>query len=125
MKFLIDECLTLELTEEAHRFGFEGYHVAHIGKAGWKDWDLAAFAGARDLILVTNNATDFLSIYSHSDVHPGLVIILPSVPRAAELLLFRAALKMLSGMTDAINQIVQVDLDGTETRVRVYSLPAD
>lgn len=116
--------MTLELAEEAHCQGFEAYHVAHIGKAGQNDAALATFAGASDLILVTNNATDFLKIYARHEVHPGLVVLLPSVPRQSELVLFRAALSALSGVPDAINQVVECDLDGTATRVRIYDLPA-
>jgi hypothetical protein len=44
LKFLIDECLTLELVEVARERGFpESSHVVWMGKAGWKDWELKAF----------------------------------------------------------------------------------
>lgn len=36
MKFLIDECLSLDLVEVAINAGFpEGSHVIWMGKAGW------------------------------------------------------------------------------------------
>jgi hypothetical protein len=44
LKFLIDECLTLELVEIARLRGFtESSHIVWLGKAGWKDWELKAF----------------------------------------------------------------------------------
>ena len=41
MRFLIDECLTIDLVSIAGRAGYEARHVAHVGKAGWKDWNVA------------------------------------------------------------------------------------
>jgi predicted nuclease of predicted toxin-antitoxin system len=60
MKFLIDECLSVDLVSLAHRAGHEAQHIAHMGKAGWKDWNVAVFAREGDFVLVTNNASDFL-----------------------------------------------------------------
>ena len=37
VRFLIDECLSVDLVAVAGRAGREAYHVAHIGEAGWKD----------------------------------------------------------------------------------------
>jgi hypothetical protein len=37
VRFLIDECLSLDLVGEARRAGFAAYHAAHVGKAGWED----------------------------------------------------------------------------------------
>jgi len=36
---------------------------------------------ARDMILVTNNASDFCSLYAAQELHPGLVILVPNVER--------------------------------------------
>ncbi|HVH81463.1 MAG TPA: DUF5615 family PIN-like protein [Stellaceae bacterium] len=100
MKFLIDECLTIGLAVDAHAAGFEAYHVAHIGKAGWQDWNVAEFAVRGDLILVTNNGLDFLKVYQRGGVHPGLVIIIPSVHLEAQRTLFQAALDALRDISD-------------------------
>jgi predicted nuclease of predicted toxin-antitoxin system len=81
VRFLIDECLSLDLVDEARGAGFEAYHVGHIGKAGWKDWTIAAFALAQDMVVVTNNATDFRALLRRERLHPGLVVIVPSVDR--------------------------------------------
>jgi hypothetical protein len=40
MRFLIDECLTVDLVSVASEGGHDAQHVAHIGKAGWKDWNV-------------------------------------------------------------------------------------
>lgn len=35
MRFLIDECLSVDLVTIAAQAGYEAYHVARVGKAGW------------------------------------------------------------------------------------------
>jgi hypothetical protein len=41
VKFLIDECLSLNLVDVARDRGFtQSSHVVWLGKAGWKDWQL-------------------------------------------------------------------------------------
>ena len=60
MKFLIDECLSLDLVEVARERGFvESSHVVWMGKAGWKDWELKPFILEGDWTLVTRNSVDF------------------------------------------------------------------
>jgi hypothetical protein len=54
--FLIDECLTVDLVAVAGESGHEARHVAHVGRAGWKDWNVMHYASDRDFVLVTNNA---------------------------------------------------------------------
>jgi predicted nuclease of predicted toxin-antitoxin system len=91
MRFLIDECLTVDLVAVAGESGHDAQHVAHIGKAGWKDWNVARHASESDLVLVTNNASDFPRLYARAPLHAGLIIIVPNVDRAAQRRLFRAA----------------------------------
>jgi predicted nuclease of predicted toxin-antitoxin system len=78
-KFLIDECLSVGLTATAKARGHQADHVAHLGKSGWQDWNLVAFALENDYIFVTNNRLDFLKHYAKVDVHSGLIIIIPNV----------------------------------------------
>jgi predicted nuclease of predicted toxin-antitoxin system len=59
VRFLIDECLSVYLVTVARQAGHEAHHVAHIGRAGWKDWNVVRYARDGDFILVTNNASDF------------------------------------------------------------------
>ncbi len=79
MKFLIDECLSPNLVTIAVQAGFEAYHVAHVGKAGWKDWNVARYARQGDFTVVTNNAEDFRQLYANESLHAGLVILVPMV----------------------------------------------
>ncbi|MCB8883958.1 DUF5615 family PIN-like protein [Acidisoma cellulosilytica] len=81
MRFLIDACLSVDLVSVAHKAGHEAQHVARIGKAGWKDWNVVRHAHEGDFILVTNNASDFRRLYADEALHAGLVIIIPNVGR--------------------------------------------
>lgn len=81
MRFLIDECLTTDLISIASAAGHDAQHLAWMGKAGWKDWNIARYAAQRDFVLVTNNAVDFLKIYATAELHPGLIIVVPNVGR--------------------------------------------
>ena len=93
MRFLIDECLTVRLVSIAVEEGYAAQHVAHVGKAGWKDWHVLEYARTGDFVLVTNNATDFRKLYASEYLHAGLVILLPSVDANLQQQLFRGALK--------------------------------
>jgi hypothetical protein len=42
VRFQIDECLSVDLVSIAGQAGLDARHVAHIGKAGWKDWNVVA-----------------------------------------------------------------------------------
>jgi hypothetical protein len=53
-------------------------HVAHVGLAGWKDWNVVRYAGEGDFILVTNNASDFRQLYAVQPLHVGLIILIPA-----------------------------------------------
>jgi predicted nuclease of predicted toxin-antitoxin system len=125
MKFLIDECLSLELVSVATQLGHEAYHVAHIGRSGWKDWNIARHANDGDLILVTNNGNDFRKIYATQALHAGLIIIVPNVSRDAQSGLFDFALDQLSAIGEPINKVIEIDLDGDDFTYRVYDLPVE
>jgi predicted nuclease of predicted toxin-antitoxin system len=64
VRFLIDECLSVDLVTVAGESGHEAQHVAHVGRAGWKDWNVERYAGERDFILVTDSASDFRQLYA-------------------------------------------------------------
>jgi hypothetical protein len=42
----------------------------------WKDWNVTRYAIANDLVLVTNNASDFRLLFPRP-LHADLVILLP------------------------------------------------
>jgi predicted nuclease of predicted toxin-antitoxin system len=125
MRFLIDECLSLELIGVAGEAGYEAQHVVRIGKASWKDWNIATHAYDGSFVLVTNNASDFKRLYALQSIHPGLVIILPSVGLPSQIRLFRRALDELSVVGEPINRVLEVNFDGEDITVNLYGLAAD
>ena len=123
MRFLIDECLTIELAREAERAGFEAHHVAHLGKTSWKDWAIRDHAIKGDFVLVTNNGSDFRGLYASEELHPGLVIVVPNVAQEKQILLFRAALERLEELSDPINKLLEVNIDGDDITLKLYDFP--
>ncbi len=123
MRFLIDECLSVDLVSVANRVGHEAQHVAHIGKAGWKDWNVLRHARYGDFVLVTNNAVDFRRLYADEPLHAGLVIIVPNVGRIVQQQLFSGAHEELSQLGAPINRVLEVDLEGDEVIYNTYALP--
>ena len=123
MRFLIDECLSVELVTVAAQAGYEAYHVAHVGKAGWKDWHVLQHAREQDFTLVTNNAVDFRRLYAAEPLHAGLVILLPTVDGAMQQRLIQGALTELTVHSEPINQVLEVDVDGQNATFAFYDLP--
>ena len=123
MRFLIDECLSIDLVTVAGHAGHEARHVAHVGRAGWKDWNVVRYARDRDFVLVTNNASDFRQLYAAQPLHAGLVILIPVLNRAMQQRLFRAALDELAVIGEPVNRVLEVDLDGEEVTLTLYDLP--
>ena len=124
MRFLIDECLSVDLVTVAGDSGHEARHVAHVGRAGWKDWSVVRYACDGDFILVTNNASDFRQLYAAQPLHAGLVILIPVVNRVAQRQLFKAALDEFATIGEPVNRVLEVDLDGGEATLTLYDLPS-
>ena len=123
-RFLIDENLSVALSEAAHAAGFEAMHGAHLGLASERDWDLLTVVRDGDWVLVTNNAVEFHRRYARLAMHAGVVFIRPSVRRVQQLELFGAALADIAAEPDIINIAIDVDYDeGGLIRVRRYALP--
>lgn len=125
MRFLIDECLTVDLVSVAHQAGHEAQHVARIGRAGWKDWHVVRHATAGDFVLVTNNASDFRRLYTAEPLHAGLIVIVPSVGRREQRQLFRGALEELTRFGEPINHVLEIGIVGDEVTFTFYALPTD
>ncbi|MGH7079986.1 MAG: DUF5615 family PIN-like protein [Acetobacteraceae bacterium] len=123
MRFLIDECLSTSLVAVAGKAGHDAQHVAHIGKAGWKDWNAARYAREGGFVLVTNNASDFRRLYAIEPLHAGLVILIPAVGRALQQKLFQAALDELAVTGEPLNRVLEVDLAGADVVITAYDLP--
>ncbi|MGA8611352.1 MAG: DUF5615 family PIN-like protein [Xanthobacteraceae bacterium] len=124
MRFLIDECLSVDLVLVAGESGHQARHVAHVGRAGWKDWNVVRCASDGDFVLVTNNASDFRRLYAAQPLHAGLVILIPVVSRNAQRRLFKAALDELDAAGEPVNRVLEVDLDGEEVTLTLYDWPA-
>ena len=123
MRFLIDECLTVDLVAVARQAGHDAQHVAHVGKAGWKDWNVVRYARDGDFVLVTNNASDFRRLYAAQPLHAGLIILIPAVNRVMQQRLFKAALDELATVGEPVNRVLEVDLNGDEVTLTLYDLP--
>ena len=114
LRFLIDECCTPLLARDGQARGYDATHVAHRGYAGLADRDLLPLAVTGDYVLVTNNRADFLRLYRAVDLHPGLIIILPSVSIAGQRTLFALALDAIEARGgDLVNTLVEAAVDGT------------
>src|SRR4029077_15833736 len=124
VRFLIDECLSVDLVTVAGESGHEAQHIAHVGRAGWKDWNVVLYASDGDFVFVTNNASDFRQLYAAQPLHAGLVILIPAVNRTVQQKLFRAALDELALIGEPVNRVLEVDLDGEEVTLTLYHLPS-
>lgn len=139
VKFLIDECLSLDLVEVAHRRGFvESSHVVWMGKAGWKDWELKPFILEGDWTLVTRNSVDFRGQadnpgasgqFADVPLHAGLVCINGPDGMNAEVQceLFEAALEEIGDVQQLVNEVIEVDLESLDGDFTIhrYPLPED
>ncbi|MBF0305003.1 MAG: DUF5615 family PIN-like protein [Alphaproteobacteria bacterium] len=119
--FLVDECLSLDLVALAHARGHHATHVIFRGLEGTQDPDLMPVIRDEGLVFVTNNGRDFLPLFAQEGIHPGLIIIVPGgILKDHQVRLFGCALDVIEPMTDLINTVVEVHLDG---RVEVRTWP--
>lgn len=133
MKFLIDECLSLELARIAREEGYlESTHVNWLGLAGAKDWELMPKILSEDWTFVTRNSRDFRGkwhdggLFARAEVHAGLVCLNGmAMDGAASERLFRVALVAIASVADLINQVLEVTecADGSGVEVNFYDLP--
>ena len=123
-KFLIDECLHTSLLKLANEAGHTADHVNYLGLGSAKDWDLMKLILDRDYIFVTNNRTDFLALYGRTQLHAGLLIIVPNVTPTLQRELFEAALRFISDQ-ELINAVIEVEFRGKEIECRQYPMPPE
>jgi hypothetical protein len=138
MKFLIDECLSPELSVLARDRGYpESSHIVWIGKAGAKDWQLLSIILAGDWTFVTRNSYDFRGPrhapgskgqYRRTDLHAGLVCLNSPAGMGIDVQveLFEIALEELGNKGDLVNKVLEVTLENdsdTEIIIRRYPLP--
>ncbi|MER9274550.1 DUF5615 family PIN-like protein [Mesorhizobium sp. M0643] len=129
MKFLIDECLSLELAKLARERGFpESSHVRWLGLAGAKDHMVTRRAVDDGYVLVTHNTTDFRGLYRREELHVGLVAF-NTAPGLMSLdlqhRLFHLALSELGG-EEAWNEVLEITVDVERTiTIERFNLPTD
>ncbi len=120
-RFLIDECLSVELAGLAWKRGYQASHLRDLHLLGRKDAELAPIIFGGDWCFVTKNARDFrgpddargsAGEYAGIDLHAGLVCIHgPSegFTKAEQLEAFAVALDLIEQHgSDATNLLVEV-----------------
>ena len=122
-RFLVDENLSILLSEVAHARGYEATHINHYGLRKSKDWDILKVVAEEDWILTTNNAFEFRGRYQRLEIHPGVVFLIPNVPRIQQIELFSAALDAIAEFPDVVNTAIDVAYEGDHIRVNRYALP--
>jgi predicted nuclease of predicted toxin-antitoxin system len=119
VRFLIDECLHTSLTKVANNAGHEAHHVTRRRSSGFKDHQLREVVLREEFVFITNNARDFRKLMEQTELHAGMIVIIPNVTPARQRELFARALQEVSELSDMINKVVEIDLYGA----RVYELP--
>jgi predicted nuclease of predicted toxin-antitoxin system len=107
----------------AHSRGYEAIHVNHYGLHESKDWDILKIIKDEDWVLATNNAIECRNRFMQLELHPGIVCLLSSVPRAKQIELFSAALDEIALFPDMVNVGIDVAYHDSLIRVTRYPLP--
>jgi len=121
VKLLIDECLHTSLVTVATDRLYEAYHVVHLGMSGLKDHELMLRIRDEDFTLVTNNAIDFRRIFRKEQIHPGLVIFVPSAAPAIQRALLETVLDYI-GDRDLVNRAIEIKLTGDTSEIEEYEI---
>jgi hypothetical protein len=90
------------------------------------DWQLAEWIiqFKDEFTFVTNNRVDFLRLFERTELHAGLIALVPNVVPTLQRALFHAAIQYLAGR-DMINSAIEVTLDGNAARCVEYPLPTN
>jgi len=135
MKFLLDECLSPELTKRAHARGYgESSHVVWLGRAGLKDWELKGLILKDDWTFVTRNSIDFRGPaekpgtkgqYADVAIHAGLICLNgpPGMDLEMQTELFDQAMEELEADADLVNQVLEIAFNDDGLHIRRYHLP--
>jgi predicted nuclease of predicted toxin-antitoxin system len=117
--FLIDECLSPALAAYARERGFVGEHINDLKrkqrKGRFTDRQIANHALDRDMIVVTNNMSDFNEIYISRLAHPGLVFLMCPIDRLFsiddQITMFARALSLVDE-SEPVQESILVTLHG-------------
>jgi len=120
LRFLVDECLHKDLVKIAHAAGYEAYHVVDFGKAGAKDYQLREIIVKEEFVFVTNNAKDFKRLLEKTELHPGLVIVVPNVRPSIQDELLRSALDEIAKLPSLVNKVLEI---WSNDDVRICEMP--
>lgn len=136
LKFLIDECLSLELVRIANATGHHGSTcVRDRGLSGIKDHNPVRFAVEHDFTLVTCNSVDFRGAsatdpggeYARQPLHAGLICLNAAGPLHLELQLelFTIALDVIANEAlPLLNQVFELSqLADSSFEWVAYELP--
>ena len=115
VRLFLDECISPAISRALNAEGAHfAIHPRDFGGLGAPDRDLLARCVQQDLVLVTQDARDFLGLVSVQDIHPGLIIP-PCVGRARSETLPRAVIEYLSKrgnpMEVMVNRVLEVTAD--------------
>ena len=121
VKLLIDECLHTSLVKVATDRLYEAYHVVHLGMSGLKDHELMLRIRDEDFTLVTNNAIDFRRLFRKEQIHPGLVLFVPSAAPAIQRALLETVLDYI-GDRDLVNRAIEIKLTGDTSEIEEYEI---
>lgn len=112
MRFLIDECLHTSLIRVANEAGHEAHHLVYRAWAGLEDYELRAIILREEFVFVTNNGRDFLELLAETELHPGLMIIVPNQQPPVQREMFQAALRTVAPLTSTVNKVIEVRCSG-------------
>lgn len=134
-RLLIDECLSPDLVQLAIAAGHvESTCVRDRGLAGTKDWELIDYIVANDYTLVTHNSVDFRGYgpgslageHAKQSIHAGLICLNSDLVMDLErqLALFRLVLQEMAGMSDLVNQALEVfESENGTVELEIYDIP--
>ena len=75
MRLLLDENISPTLVRRFAELGVFAQSVPHVGLAGAPDRAVWGYAAANDMVVVTANVRDFLTL-ADLDIHAGLIVLL-------------------------------------------------
>ena len=115
MQLFIDECLSPKTALELIEIGHYVVHPRNQGGMGEPDHAVFARATRENLVIVTENATDFRALVAHAEIHPGLIII-PCTSRERSKAYLLSAIEYLAVRGDPddvmVNHVLEVEEDG-------------
>lgn len=120
VRILIDECLHTSLTTVANEAGYEAHHVVYRGWAGLEDHELRSIILREEFVFATNNGRHFRELLGETELHPGLVTIVPNAKPRIQRELFLLALRRIESLPSMVNSVVELY---TTEDVRISDLP--